>query len=119
MPAHNFVMHQHCGTAALQVAAVVAPEEAVRALQAMLPPTQKAPPTVEMENVSPALLLPPAQLGGSSIAVAQTGGHFDLGDRVVFVGAATGMRLRKWACTLSALPWLAVKHSLCPCLHPE
>ncbi len=41
---------------------MVAPEDAIRTLQSMLPPAPARPlPPVELENVSPSLLLPPAE----------------------------------------------------------
>lgn len=40
---------------------------------------------MELENVSAALLLPTLQSGSLPIIAAQTGGQFDLGDRVVAV----------------------------------
>lgn len=65
----------------------VAPEGAVRMLQAALPmPSGKAQPHIELENVSPALLLPPTEKGGASTALA--GGSFDIGDRVVSIGGS-------------------------------
>lgn len=39
-------------------------------LQAALPPRPKLPPAVELENVAPALLLPPAQRGTAAVALA-------------------------------------------------
>jgi len=50
------------GLARAQATAVVAPEDAIRTLQSMLPPAPARPlPPVELENVSPSLLLPPAE----------------------------------------------------------
>ena len=66
--------------------AKVAPESAVRMLQAAMPPKPKELPPVELENVSPALLLPPLVKGGTASAFA--GGSFELADRVTFVGSA-------------------------------
>lgn len=40
---------------------------------------------MELENVAPALLLPPAAKGGG-LTAALAGGAFDLGDRVAAVG---------------------------------
>ena len=65
---------------AFQATAEVAPEEAIRALQMMLPPPARGiPEPVELENVSPALLLPPS---GGAVTAALAGGQFELGDRV-------------------------------------
>jgi len=59
----------------------VAAEDAIRALQAALPPALTKPlPPVELENVKPTLLLPPTEKGG--VASELAGGAFDLGDRV-------------------------------------
>ncbi|BDA46451.1 5'-3' exoribonuclease 1 [Coccomyxa sp. Obi] len=66
---------------------VVAPEGAIRTLQDMMPPGQTRPmPAVELESVSPALLLPPVQ-ARSTVAAALAGGVFELGDRVVSLRA--------------------------------
>ena len=63
-----------------QATAEVAPEEAIRALQTMLPAPPRAPlEPVRLENVSPALLLPPS---GGAVTAALAGGQFELGDRV-------------------------------------
>ena len=63
-----------------QVTAVVAPEEAIRALQATLPAAStRALDPIHLENVSPALLLPPS---GGPVSAALAGGIFELGDRV-------------------------------------
>lgn len=49
----------------------------------MMPPQPSRPmPTVELESVAPALLLPPVQ-ARSCVAAAQAGGPFELGDRVL------------------------------------
>lgn len=41
---------------------MVAPEDAIRTLQSMLPAAPARPlPAIELENVAPALLLPPAE----------------------------------------------------------
>ena len=63
-----------------QVMAQVASEEAIRALQATLPaaPTRALEP-IELENVSPAMLLPPS---GGPVSSALAGGIFEIGDRV-------------------------------------
>jgi len=74
----------------------VAPEPAVRLLQASLPsPTDSASvgsnslmEPIELENVSPALLLPPTEKGGAGAALA--GGSFEVGERVVCI-AGTGI----------------------------
>ena len=59
----------------------VAPEDAIRALQAALPSNLSKPPApVELENVKPTLLLTPTESGG--VASELAGGAFDLGDRV-------------------------------------
>ncbi len=59
----------------------VAAEDAIRALQAALPPGLTKPlAPVELENVKPTLLLPPTEKGG--VASELAGGAFDLGDRV-------------------------------------
>jgi hypothetical protein len=48
----------------VQTTAEVAPEEAIRQLQTMMPPPPRSPPEpVILENVSPGLLLPPAGRG--------------------------------------------------------
>lgn len=65
----------------VKTSAQVASEDAIRALQAALPPTQpKNQALVELENVKPTLLLPPTEKGG--VASELAGGAFDLGDRV-------------------------------------
>ncbi len=70
------------GTCPIQVAA----EDAIRALQAALPPALTKPlPPVELENVKPTLLLPPTEKGG--VASELAGGAFDLGDRVACLKA--------------------------------
>jgi len=62
--------------------AKVAPESAVRMLQAALPPNiTKTLPAVELENVAPALLMAPLVKGG--VASAFAGGNFEIGDRVL------------------------------------
>jgi 5'-3' exoribonuclease 1 len=64
--------------------AKVAPESAVRMLQAALPPNiSKTSPPVELENVAPALLMAPLVKGGTASAFA--GGNFEIGDRVITV----------------------------------
>jgi hypothetical protein len=83
--------------------AKVAPEAAIRALQALLPAVSAKDaaaaaaasagetivvPEIELENVAPTMLLPPAARGGVSAALA--GGTFDLGDRVVSIKAGGG-----------------------------
>ncbi len=74
----------HC---TLQSSSVVAPEGAIRTLQDMMPPGATRPmPAVELESVTPALLLPPAQ-ARSTVAAALAGGPFELGDRVVSLRA--------------------------------
>lgn len=60
---------------------VVASADAIRYFQASIPTQQTTQVTVEMENVSPAMLLPPIEPGG--IMAAFSGGSFALGDRVV------------------------------------
>lgn len=73
----------------LQTSAQVAPEEAVRQLQTMLPPPPKrAPEPVVLDNVAPGLLLPPA--GRGIVGAALAGGTFELGDRVACL-RGTGM----------------------------
>lgn len=75
----------------------VAPEPAVRLLQASLPsPTDNNSSggshnlmePIELENVSPALLLPPTEKGGAGAALA--GGSFEVGERIVCI-AGTGV----------------------------
>jgi 5'-3' exoribonuclease 1 len=66
--------------------AKVAPESAVRMLQAALPPNiSKTVPAVELENVAPALLMAPLMKGG--VASAFAGGNFEIGDRVLTVSS--------------------------------
>lgn len=66
--------------------AKVAPESAVRMLQAALPPNiTKTLPAVELENVAPALLMAPLVKGG--IASVFAGGNFEIGDRVLTVSS--------------------------------
>ena len=72
----------------MQVTAEVASERAIRALQMTLlsAPVRPLEP-IELENVSPALLLPPS---GGPISSALAGGVFELGDRVACMqGAGT------------------------------
>ncbi|DBA92644.1 TPA: hypothetical protein ACH3X1_002861 [Trebouxia sp. C0004] len=65
----------------VKTSAQVAAEDAIRALQAALPPGLTKPLVpVELENVKPTLLLPPTEKGG--VASELAGGAFDLGDRV-------------------------------------
>ncbi|KAA6417737.1 MAG: 5 -3 exoribonuclease 1, partial [Trebouxia sp. A1-2] len=65
----------------VKTSAQVAAEDAIRALQAALPPGLTKPlAPVELENVKPTLLLPPTEKGG--VASELAGGTFDLGDRV-------------------------------------
>jgi len=66
---------------------VVASANAIRYFQASIPPPQSAQMTVEMENVTPAMLLPPIEPGG--LMAAFSGGSFALGDRVVAAGSAS------------------------------
>lgn len=49
------------------------------------PPPKRALPAVELDNLSPGLLQPPA--GRGLVASALAGGHFDLGDRVACLRA--------------------------------
>lgn len=57
----------------------MAPEEAIRALQMTLPSAPVRPlDPIELENVSPALLLPPS---GGPVSAELAGGVFELGDR--------------------------------------
>ena len=63
--------------------AKVAPESAVRMFQAAMPPKPKESPPVELENVSPALLMSPLSRGGTASAFA--GGTFEIADRVTTV----------------------------------
>ena len=83
----------------VSVDADVAPEAAIRALQAALPaangaagaPRSAAPTAsseVELDNVAPALLLPPTTRGG--VVDALVGGTFAVGDRVACVKADGG-----------------------------
>ena len=53
-------------------------------LQSMLPPPPaRALPPVELENVAPSLLLPPAETRArSAVVAALAGGSVELGDRV-------------------------------------
>jgi len=64
---------------------ITASADAIRYFQASIPPPQTAQLTVEMENVSPAMLLPPIEPGG--MMAAFSGGSFVLGDRVVAAGS--------------------------------
>ena len=65
----------------LQTSSRVAPEDAIRALQASLPPNLAKPQQpLELEHVSPQLLVPPVERGMLTLAVA--GGNLELGDRV-------------------------------------
>ncbi|KAI3438723.1 hypothetical protein D9Q98_001143 [Chlorella vulgaris] len=66
--------------------AVIAPEAAVKMLQAALPPRAKEQPPIELENVAATLLLPPTEKGG--VAAALAGGVFDIGDRVACIGGS-------------------------------
>lgn len=66
--------------------AKVAPESAVRMLQAAMPPKPKELPSVELENVALALLLSPLSRGGTASAFA--GGTFEIADRVATVANA-------------------------------
>lgn len=52
--------------------AQVAPEQAVKMLQAALPPRPKLPAPVELENVALPLLLPPVERGTVTVALAGT-----------------------------------------------
>ena len=64
----------------------VAPEDAIRALQAALPHSHSKPQApVELENVRPTLLLTPTERGG--VASELAGGAFHLGDRVACLKA--------------------------------
>eukprot|EP00891_Asterochloris_glomerata_P000603 jgi/Astpho2/603/Aster-x0943 len=64
----------------------VAPEDAIRALQASLPPNLAKPQQpLELENVSPQLLVAPVERGMLTLAVA--GGNLELGDRTPTFGA--------------------------------
>lgn len=74
---HLFPISEKGHNPAVQLAA----EDAIRALQAALPPGLTKPlAPVELENVKPTLLLPPTEKGG--VASELAGGVFDLGDRV-------------------------------------
>jgi len=59
-------------------------EEGVLALQRAMPTLKPLPP-VELESVSPQLLLPPYTPGPDQLKSFMQGGHFELGDRVVSV----------------------------------
>ena len=65
----------------------VAPEAAVRMLQSALQQSKFSSKIerIELENVAPALLLPPLERGGPASAFA--GGTYEIGDRVVAVGS--------------------------------
>ncbi|KAL4425618.1 hypothetical protein ABPG75_009634 [Micractinium tetrahymenae] len=67
----------------VKLSAKVAPEPAVKMLQAALPPRAREQAPVELENVAPTLLLPPTEKGGMAAALA--GGVFDIGDRVAAI----------------------------------
>ncbi|KAI8112489.1 hypothetical protein M9434_003812 [Picochlorum sp. BPE23] len=69
----------------VKATSLVASEDGIRIFQASLPKQGNTPTTVEMESVSPALLLPPIEPGG--LMAAFSGGSFALGDRVVSAGA--------------------------------
>ncbi len=92
----------------------VAAEDAIRALQAALPPGLTKPLTpVELENVKPTLLLPPTEKGG--VASELAGGAFDLGDRVACL-KSTGQQAslqntlcqQGWGCCTSEGPGTSV-----------
>lgn len=68
------------------VGSKIAPESGVRMLQAALPPQPREISTMELENVMPALLLPPLDRGELSAAFA--GGTFEIGDRVAAAGGS-------------------------------
>ena len=73
-------MKTSCMVVVVQTSAVLAPEATVKTLQNALPPAStRALPAVQLENVSPSLLPPPAERGGVTAALA--GGFFELGDR--------------------------------------
>jgi 5'-3' exoribonuclease 1 len=67
----------------VKLSAQVAPEPAVKMLQAALPPRAKEQAAIELENVAATLLLPPTEKGGMTAALA--GGVFDIGDRVAAI----------------------------------
>ncbi|KAL4438007.1 hypothetical protein ABPG77_004228 [Micractinium sp. CCAP 211/92] len=67
----------------VKLSAKVAPEPAVKMLQAALPPRAREQAPVELENVAPTLLLPPTEKGGMAAALA--GGVFEIGDRVAAI----------------------------------
>jgi hypothetical protein len=69
----------------------VAPEQAVKMLQAALPPRPKVPAPVELENVAPALLLPPAQRGAVTVALAGAGENGGRRRRLLGFGAWGGL----------------------------
>ena len=62
-------------------------EDAIKALQAVVPPGAPPPPAVEVENVAPGLLLPPPR-PRSVVAAALAGGNAQLGDRVACLAPA-------------------------------
>jgi len=62
----------------------LASDEAVAAIEASIPLAPLLPPPVLIENVSPSLLLRAPESGKADTVAA--GGHFEMGDRVVFVG---------------------------------
>lgn len=69
----------------MQATSQVAPEKAIRALQAALPPPpSRKPEAVELSNVAPGLLLPPSDSAGLLSELA--GGVFELGNRIAFLG---------------------------------
>lgn len=70
----------------VKLSAKVAPEPAVKMLQAALPPRAREQAAVELENVAPTLLLPPTEKGGMAAALA--GGVFDIGDRVAAISGS-------------------------------
>lgn len=86
---------------------MVAPEDAIRVLQSMLPPPPAhALPAVELENVAPSLLLPPAEARArASVVAALAGGAVELGDRVAClrVGGAPPFGARGTVCLRSSM----------------
>ena len=86
----SYVSGKYDVTRLTQVDAQVASEQAIRALQSALPAvvTRAAPRKVEIEGVSPCLLLAPHH--SSSVPSALTGRCLTLGSRIAFVGSSGG-----------------------------
>lgn len=80
----------------------VAPEAAVRSIQAATPPPSvKTPKPVELEGVSPKLLLPPMSKFDPLMELA--GGTFELGDRVAFTGCGEGPPFGSQGCVVGII----------------